>query len=118
MTHTLSLSDLKKLKEMIGGDIGDLAELVSDFVAELPAQLAQMRAQSAADDWAGLRITAHSCKSNARDLGASTLSEQCARLETQCARGEVQAIDAQLAEITKSADIALAEYEKLDLSDV
>jgi HPt (histidine-containing phosphotransfer) domain-containing protein len=118
MTQALNLSDLRNLKAMIGGDPDDLAELVDDFVAALPDQISQMRAQGACADWVALRISAHSSKSNARDLGAAHLSELCAELESQCASGNVQDLEAQMTKISQSMDATLLNFAKLDLADV
>ncbi len=118
MTQALDLSALRNLKSMIGGDPDDLAELVNDFVTALPEQVQQMQSAAAGGDLAALRIAAHSCKSNARDLGASHLSDLCAGLETQSAAGDGAGLARKLAEISDAAAAALSQFAQLDLSDV
>jgi HPt (histidine-containing phosphotransfer) domain-containing protein len=103
---------------MIGAKPEDMAELINDFVAVLPKQMHQMREHGSNGDLAALRIAAHSCKSNARDLGALHLAELCARLETEAAAAKVTELCAHMAGIAQAADTALALYAKLDPSDV
>lgn len=117
-TELIHLGALRKLKDMIGGDSEDLAELVDDFVNAFPEQMTQMRAQSESRDWGTLRITAHSCKSNARDMGATELSQLCADLELQCRKGAPVAPDVQLDGIARSGADAIAALKRLDLDDV
>ncbi|MHA6325830.1 Hpt domain-containing protein [Roseivivax sp. CAU 1753] len=118
MTEALDLSALRNLKQMIGGDPDDLSELIGDFVATLPVQVQQMRENGENGDLVALRIAAHSCKSNSRDLGALYLSQLCARLETECASGNVTNFPAQLSQISDAADTALSNLAALDISDV
>ncbi|MEM8957858.1 MAG: Hpt domain-containing protein [Pseudomonadota bacterium] len=109
---------LLKLKDMIGGDTEDLAELVDDFVAAFPDQAARMMREAAAEDWGALRITAHSCKSNARDMGARTLSELCATLELQCKSGAPTGAAQQVSGIEAAGAEAVAALKGLDLENV
>lgn len=118
MTDALDISALRELKSMIGGDPGDLAELVEDFTSTLPAQLQQLQEHSSTGDLVALRIAAHSCKSNARDLGALRLSKLCAQLESESAAGEVVDIPSHLAQIATAIEAALLNFEQLDLADV
>ncbi len=73
MSDVLDVNALRNLRSVIGGDIDDLMELVEEFVASLPHEMDAMRGQAENGDLTALRITAHSCKSNARDLGAPGL---------------------------------------------
>lgn len=118
MSDGLDLMSLRKLKAMIGGDPEDLAELVDDFIATLPDQLAQMRIHGGKGDWVSLRIAAHGCKSNSRDLGALSLSQLCGELEAECLVGEVQGLANQLSRISEAVETALAQFDVLDLKDV
>lgn len=115
---TIDIGALQKLKSMIGGDAEDLAELVEDFLSSLPEQLATMHTAQDAQDWPGLRIAAHSCKSNARDLGATQLGALCATLEHQCKTGELVDLSAQITAIQAAANDAISALTALDLADV
>lgn len=109
---------LAKLKEIIGGDSEDLAELVDDFVSAFPEQAETMEGLAAAGDWSALRISAHSCKSNARDLGALALSELCAKLELECKSGAPTDPRTQVDEIRTQGMLALSALQELDLTHV
>src|SRR6056297_1386726 len=115
MGDHIDLTALRRLKNMIGGNPADLAELIDDFVAALPGQVQALHDHAGNGDLGALRIAAHSCKSNARDLGATRLAHLCARLETECAAGEVTELPAQLARIAEAGEAALSGYSKLDL---
>lgn len=119
MTDTLiDTAALAKLKDIIGGESDDLAELIDDFVTAFPDQAALMKKQAAAEDWSSLRISAHSCKSNARDLGATELSALCAELELQCKDGTPVEPAHQVSAIEKAGSAALAALRQLDLENV
>jgi HPt (histidine-containing phosphotransfer) domain-containing protein len=86
---------LDKLRELVGGEEDDLLELVQSFLEEGPSIMQDMWLSGRASDPAVVRRAAHSLKSNARDMGATELSQICARVEARCASGE----PADLAEI-------------------
>ncbi|MEM9031149.1 MAG: Hpt domain-containing protein [Pseudomonadota bacterium] len=109
---------LAKLKDMIGGGAEDLAELVDDFVTSFPDQAALMHRQADGEDWGALRISAHSCKSNARDLGATALSALCAELELQCKSGAPTEPGLQISGIEAAGAAAMTALRQLDLGDV
>ena len=118
MRDVLDLDALRHLRSVIGGNTNDLMELVEDFVATLPHQMEDMRGQAENSDLAALRITAHSCKSNARDLGAPALSALCAELERLCAEGQATRITPLLELIEEAGQAALDGYARLEPSDV
>ena len=66
---------LAQLEETVG-DREFVAELIHDFLAELPAQLAELRAASWRDAERLHRI-AHTLKSNAATFGAERLANAC-----------------------------------------
>lgn len=115
---TIDLSALAKLKDVIGGDVDDLEELINDFVASVPGQIAKMQAEVANQDWAALRIASHSCKSNGRDMGAAVLTALCAELELQCKNGVPVDPAAQVAAIEAAAQTAANALTALDLANV
>ena len=80
---------LEKLREVIGGDPEDLAELIDEFHAVTPEVLASMKSAADANDFEALRISAHSLKSNSRDFGAVALALSCETLERDCRNGSV-----------------------------
>lgn len=118
MSTDIDIAALKKLKDLIGGETEDLAELVEDFIASFPGQVSRMRSESDAEDWAALRITAHTCKSNARDIGAMTLFQQCAALELACETGVPAKAENQIAEIDAIGMASITALKGVDLADV
>ncbi|MEM9899086.1 MAG: Hpt domain-containing protein [Pseudomonadota bacterium] len=114
----IDVASLAKLKDMIGGDSEDLAELVDDFVTAFPAQAETMQTLASEENWTALRIDAHSCKSNARDLGATALSELCAKLELDCKGGAPSDAAAQVQEIQSQGMQALSALREIDLTNV
>lgn len=114
----IDVAALAKLKDMIGGESDDLAELIGDFVSAFPGQAETMKALAEKEDWSALRISAHSCKSNARDLGAATLSELCATLELECKSGTPTDASAQVEAIRTQGMVALGALQELDLTHV
>jgi signal transduction histidine kinase/DNA-binding response OmpR family regulator/HPt (histidine-containing phosphotransfer) domain-containing protein len=84
MTPTNTILDpaaLRKLQEMVGGDITFVFELFDIFFEDTPQLLADMRRAIAAVDAPGLRLAAHSLKSNSADFGANTLRDICREVE-------------------------------------
>lgn len=118
MSDVLDKGALRHLRSVIGGNIDDLMELVEDFVTALPHQMAEMRVHAENSNLAALRITAHSCKSNARDLGALGLSALCAELEKNCSEGQVSQIANLLDQIDLAGRRALDCYARLEPGDV
>ena len=114
----IDIAALAKLKDMIGGDTEDLAELVDDFVSSFPQQIKLMQKQAADQEWGSLRITSHSSKSNARDMGAAALSALCAELELQCKSGTPVEPIRQVSEIEKAGLAAINALKGLDLENV
>ncbi len=119
MTHdTIDTAALANLKEVIGGDAEDLRELVDDFTEAMPGQTSKMQSHVADADWTGLRITSHSCKSNARDLGAVELMSLCAALELQSKNGEPEDPSGQVGAISSAAEAAVEALRQVDLAHV
>jgi HPt (histidine-containing phosphotransfer) domain-containing protein len=70
---------LAELAETTGADF--VADLVTAFLDEAPAMLAELREAAAANDADGFRRAAHSIKSNANVFGATELAELARRME-------------------------------------
>lgn len=114
----IDIPALRKLSNMIGGEMEDLGELINDFITLIPQQVESMRSARAAGDQDALRIAVHSTKSNARDLGALELAELCAQLEQQCKVGDSVDYDAELSTIFVKADEAIQAFKTINLNDV
>jgi HPt (histidine-containing phosphotransfer) domain-containing protein len=77
---------LALLEETVG-DREFVAELIGDFLAALPAQLAALRTAQSAGDAVELRRIAHTLKSNAATFGAQGLAVACRELESAASAG-------------------------------
>ncbi len=100
---TIDRRAIDRLLSVIGGDPEDLLELLDDFERTTPGLVSAMRAGAVAGDRDGMRIPAHSLKSNSRDFGALRLARLCEALEHACKQGEpadalgdIEAIDGEL----------------------
>lgn len=87
MTSPLDPDAVTALRASVGGDDEFLAELVTTFLDEAPAQLAALEAAAGNGDAAGLRLVAHTLKANAATFGIRELEAVCRELEGR-ARGE------------------------------
>lgn len=72
---------LANLRALVG-DEALLSELIDTFLADAPELLADMWEALRRSDAAGLRLAAHSLKSNSADFGATTLAQLCRQIET------------------------------------
>jgi HPt (histidine-containing phosphotransfer) domain-containing protein len=64
------------------GAPGFLNELVGEFLAQVPARLASLRAAGARGDAQALEHAAHALKGSCGSLGAFAMADCCDRLET------------------------------------
>ncbi|MEO7573960.1 MAG: GAF domain-containing protein [Acidimicrobiales bacterium] len=97
----LDPSAMARLRE-IAPDDAALAGLVSSFLDNGAALLAQLADAAGAGDVDGLRRHAHTLKSNAAAFGASDLAERCAALEAQARTGAADDADGQVARIAEA----------------
>jgi HPt (histidine-containing phosphotransfer) domain-containing protein len=96
---------LENLREMMGGD-AELSELIDTFLEDAPQLLADMHQAVEQGDAAGLRLAAHSLKSNSADFGAMALSNLCRELEGM---GKAGKLDGAAGLVRQAA----AEYEQV-----
>jgi len=80
-SETLDPAALDNLRQTVGDDDEFLAELVDTFLEDAPQMLADMRQAAETRDAPGLRLHAHSLKSNSAEFGAMVLSALCKQLE-------------------------------------
>jgi PAS domain S-box-containing protein len=100
------LDDLQRLAE---GDRDFLNSLVTTFLHEGPQLVADMRAALEKRDAAGLRLAAHSLKSNSANFGAKPLEAACRALERVGKAGALVDAEQKLAQVE-------AEYERVKLA--
>ncbi|HBY96348.1 MAG TPA: hybrid sensor histidine kinase/response regulator [Chloroflexi bacterium] len=98
---------LDTLREMVGGE--GASELIDTFLEDAPRLVAELRQALERGDAAGLRLAAHSLKSNGADLGALTFSDLCRQLE---ALGKAGTLDEAAALVGQ----AEGEFEKVKVA--
>ena len=97
---------LESLRETVGGDPEFLIELIDTFLEDAPQLLADMGQAVEQGDAGGLRLAAHSFKSNSADFGAKALATLCKELEMM---GKAGALDGAVERVTR----AEGEYERV-----
>ena len=102
----LDRAALESLRETVGGDPEFLVELIDTFLEDAPQLLADMGQAVEQGDAGGLRLAAHSLKSNSADFGAKALSALCKELEMM---GKAGALDGAVERVAQ----AKAEYERV-----
>jgi len=86
MPEPLDRVALDDLRALTGGDPTLYAELLDAFLTDADQYLAELET---APDSAALRRAAHSLKSNAMNVGATSLAELCQALEADLTAGAV-----------------------------
>jgi signal transduction histidine kinase/DNA-binding response OmpR family regulator/HPt (histidine-containing phosphotransfer) domain-containing protein/methyl-accepting chemotaxis protein len=80
-TDELGTTLRESLEKLTAGDKEFMTEIIDTFLDDAPDLLAKMREGVDHSNAAGLRIAAHSLKSNSADFGAETLRELCKQAE-------------------------------------
>ncbi len=109
----LDLRVIDQLKELIGGDVEELHELIKLFLVEAKDILSDMDTSLETQDLELLRRSAHSLKSSSQDFGATRLSELNAALESSCRNHWPESAAnhvVKIADSFKQVDVALNEY--------
>jgi signal transduction histidine kinase/CheY-like chemotaxis protein/HPt (histidine-containing phosphotransfer) domain-containing protein len=106
-TAVLDPKAIDNLRELVGTEPEYLIELITNFLeADAPQLLAAMRVAVEKSDANGLRIAAHSLKSNTADFGAETIAGLCRQLEHAGREGTMAETAVLLNQVT-------TEYEKV-----
>ncbi len=96
--HYLDRAALDNLRTM-AGDPEFLAQLIDTFLEDAPQLLDDLRQALDKKDAAGVRLAAHSLKSNGADFGATTFSQLCQQLEMRGKSGQLGGAKALLTQI-------------------
>jgi HPt (histidine-containing phosphotransfer) domain-containing protein len=100
---TLALdAALAQLEETVG-DREFVAELIGDFLAALPTQLAALREACAEGDLEQLHRGAHTLKSNAATFGAEEFARACRELEQAARARELAEVQEAVARVEAAA---------------
>lgn len=95
---------LERLLEITGGDAAFVDELIDTFIDDATTQLAALDAAAASGDIEALVRPAHSLKSNADNVGATTLRDLARQLEADGRTGQVADPAARVAEMRAAFD--------------
>lgn len=118
MTELQSALDQKTLDELrdsVGGDAEFLAELVDEFVADAPRQIASLRTAASTGDAAVASRAAHTLKGTSRTFGAAALAGLCQEAETAAGGVDLAVVLARVDAI--EAEWAQVRTELLALAD-
>jgi HPt (histidine-containing phosphotransfer) domain-containing protein len=109
---TLDETVLVALRASVGDDPDFLAELIGDFLADAPAQLATLRDATASGDAPAAMRSAHTLKGNSRTFGATELAALSQEAETAARAGDLDDVrsrlDAIAAEWSRVSDALVA----------
>jgi DNA-binding NarL/FixJ family response regulator len=101
----LDPDDLKRLRDLLGGNAATLSGLIADFLADSPALVDTMSA--AGSDPESVHRAAHTLKSLGATFGATDLARLCRQVETHTGdSGQLRAIVGEVA----------AEHERVALA--
>jgi HPt (histidine-containing phosphotransfer) domain-containing protein len=92
LESALDRQTLDELRDSIGGDVEFLAELVDEFVADAPRQIASLRAAATTGDAVVARRAAHTLKGTSRTFGAAALAALCQEAEAAAGRGDLAVV--------------------------
>jgi signal transduction histidine kinase/DNA-binding response OmpR family regulator len=103
---SLDPEGLVRLRRSVGEDPTVLAELIDTFLADAPRLLADLRQSLERGDAAGVRLTAHSLKSNGATFGAHAFADLCKEMEAVGKAGALDGAEHLLTQVE-------AEYERV-----
>ena len=107
MAEVLDQAALDTLLQMVGGDADFVDELVDTFLADVPQQLAELRAAAASGTAADAVRPAHTLKGTAASIGARAVEALSRSIEEGARAGSVDGLEARVEELA----LALADLE-------
>ena len=107
MPEVLDQASLDSLLKMVGGDADFVDELVDTFLADVPQQLAELRAAVASGTAADAVRPAHTLKGTAASIGAQAVEVVSRSIEEGARAGGLEGLGAQVGELER----ALADLE-------
>src|SRR5512134_2554982 len=107
MPEVLDQAALDSLLQMVGGDADFVDELVDTFLADVPQQLAELRAAVATGAATDAVPPAHTLKGTAASIGARAVAAVSRSIEEGARAGSVDGLEAKVEELAS----ALADLE-------
>ncbi len=102
----LDQAAIDNLREMGGGDMAFVADLIMTFLEDAPGLLTHLRHAVHENAPGDVRLYAHSLKGNALDFGATHFADLCAQMETLGKSGELSGSASLMAQIDTAYDEA------------
>jgi two-component system sensor histidine kinase/response regulator len=102
----LDSAAIENLREMGGGDMDFVADLIVTFLEDAPGLLAHLRHAIYENAPGDARLYAHSLKGNALDFGAMHFAELCRQMEMLGKSGDLNGSAALMAQIDAAYDEA------------
>jgi HPt (histidine-containing phosphotransfer) domain-containing protein len=115
---TIDRRAIDDLRANIGGDDEFLTELIDEFLADTPLQLASLRQALGAADAEEARRAAHTLKGTSRTFGADALGLLCQEVESSVQAGELGACLARVGDIDAEWSRVRDELFELRAGDV
>ena len=109
MPEALDQAALHNLLQMVGGDADFVDDLVDTFLADVPLQLAELRAAVATGTAADAIRPAHTLKGTAASIGARAVEATSRSIEERARAGSADGLEAQVGELERAvADLEVA----------
>lgn len=100
-SNYLDPAALENLRETTGDTPEFLVELIDTFLEDAPQLLGDLQKALDKEDAAGVRLAAHSLKSNGAEFGATIFSDLCRQLEMLGRSGQLAGAEALLIQVNK-----------------
>jgi HPt (histidine-containing phosphotransfer) domain-containing protein len=107
------MATIGELRASVGGDAAFLAELIDEFLADVPSQLASLREAAASGDAPLAQRSAHTVKGTSRTFGATDLASHCQHAEAAAGAGDLDGVLARMAAIDREWSRVQAELVAL-----
>ncbi len=104
---------LENLREMVGGDVEFMIDLMNTFLEDAPRMLTDMRQSLESGDVALLHRAAHSLKSNSAEFGAQALSKLCQEIEALSKENLTEGMDRLVTSAETEFDKVKAELQAM-----
>ncbi len=111
MTDPIDDAAFSQTLEMVGGDMGFLVDLVSEYRTDGASRVADMRTALAAGQAEDLRRAAHTLKGSSASLGANGLAEVCREVEAAARDGDLDGLGPKVDAIAAELDEVVAALE-------
>jgi DNA-binding response OmpR family regulator len=107
---------LAELRDLTGGDLALLSELIDLYLTTTPEMIGEMRRSSEDGDPIALAAAAHKLKGTSGQMGASNLHEICATIETLASAGALEGVDSLLPDVSLAFENSVRDLRSLAIA--